>query len=368
MTRGGAYNEIDVCYATGGFRLEFEAAWDPSATALFGPSGSGKSTLLEIIAGVRPGASGRVSLEGRTIFDTTAGIVPPSARRWIGWVPQDAALFPHLTARDNIRYGLPRGGDEGERRLGAAIAALELEDVLPRRAMELSGGERQRVAVARAIGSGARVLLLDEPLAGLDHPLRSRVFPLFRRLRDELRLPMIYVSHDAGEVLALAEHVLVARAGRCVASGPARDVLGDAERTPAFDLHGIENRFEAELIEERAGEGTALLELKSGPRLQMSSTPPPGRGRFEIVIRAEEIIVASERPGRVSAQNVLEAIVVDVERLGGNALVTASVSGTRFVARITVRSLEELGLTPGTRIWLMFKASSIRAAGRRGSM
>ncbi len=170
MTPGGRYNQLELRCRAGDFALDFEAEWDPPAAALFGPSGSGKSTILEIIAGVRRGASGRVVLDGRTILDTERGIEPAARDRWIGWVPQDASLFPHLTVRENVRFGLSRGGPEGERRLAASVALLELEPLLERPAVALSGGERQRAAVARAIASGARVLLLDEPLASLDVP------------------------------------------------------------------------------------------------------------------------------------------------------------------------------------------------------
>ena len=288
----------------------------------------------------------------------------PARARWIGWVPQDASLFPHLSARENVRYGIRRGGAEGAKRLDAAIEALEIGELLPRRATELSGGERQRVAIARAVGSGARVLLLDEPLASLDLPLRARVYPLFIRLRDELRLPMLYVSHDAEEVVSVAEHVLVASAGRCVASGPAKDVLGAETRAGAFRVHAAENRFSVRLLETHSAEGTALLGLASGLRLVMSSTPLPEREEFDVVIRGEEIILSVVHPGPLSAQNVLEGRVTAVEEGAGHVLVGASVSGTPFAARITRRALEALDLRQGRAVYLIFKASSVLLASR----
>ena len=364
MIPSGKYNQIDLSYRAGAFALRFEAEWDQSAAAVFGPSGSGKSTLLEIIAGVRRGAQGRVILDGRTIVDTARAIDPAARLRWIGWVPQDASLFPHMTAGENARYGLARGGEEGARRLAAAIEALEISDLLTRRAAELSGGERQRVAVARAVGSGARVLLLDEPLASLDTPLRARVFPLFMRLRDELKLPLVYVSHDPEEVLAIADHVLVAQGGRCVASGRPRDVLSGALRGGTFGLYAAENRLEARLVEARPEEGTALIETPSGLRLQMSATPPPARERFEVAVRGEEIMLAQRPPGLVSAQNVLEGRVISIQAVAGHAFVTASVSGATLVSCITRRSLAVLGLQEGQPAYLIFKASAVRALTR----
>ena len=364
MTPSGRYNQLELRCRSGEFTLDFEAEWDPPAAALFGPSGSGKSTILEIIAGVRRGASGRVVLDGRTILDTERGIEPAARDRWIGWVPQDASLFPHLTVRENVRFGLSRGGPEGERRLAAAVALLELEPLLERPAVALSGGERQRAAVARAIASGARVLLLDEPLASLDVPLRARIFPLFLRLRDELGLPMLYVTHDAEEVLALSPHVLVIEQGRCVASGRSEALLGmtprcgclrapcrrePVRRPPLRDEPGRGDRGG------RAGRWVAARDVRDAP---------PARGEFEVVLRGEEIILGALPPGPVSAQNVLEGTVVAVREREGSAWVTVRALGAEFVARITRRALGDLGLAEGRPAWLVFKASSIRAVTR----
>ena len=364
MNPSGRYNQIDLRYRAGAFALAFEAEWDPPGAALFGPSGAGKSMILEIIAGVRRGAAGRVILDGRTVLDSERAVEPPPRARWMGWVPQDASLFPHLSVDENVRYGLIRGGAEGKRRLGAAIEVLELGDLLPRSASALSGGERQRVAVARAIASGARSLLLDEPLASLDIPLRARVFPLFLRLRDELKLPMIYVSHDAEEVQALAAHVLVVEQGRCVASGAVAQVLGGSQRSGAFETHTAENRFQVRLRETHPHEGTALVDLPSGLRLMMSAIPPPGRDSFEVVIRGEEIILTLAPPGPISAQNVIEGTIRAVREQEGHAWVTVEAQGTPFLVRITRRALGDLALTLGGTAYVIFKAPSVRALTR----
>lgn len=365
MIPSGRYNQIDLHYRAGEFALEFEAEWDPPVAALFGPSGSGKSTILEIVAGVRRGASGRVVLDGRTILDTGRGVDPPPPARWIGWVPQDASLFPHLSVAENVRYGIARGGVEGEARLRAAIAVLELEELLGRPASRLSGGEKQRAAVARAIASGARVLLLDEPLASLDAPLRARIFPLFLRLRDEIGLPMLYVSHDPREVEALAGHVLVIAEGRCVASGRTKDVLASAEATVALEAQPQSNRFPVRLMETHPREGTALVEAPSGLALLMSAMLPTGETSFEIAIREDEIILATAPPGALSAQNVLQGHVVSIREMEGHAWVAVETGGTTLTSRITRRALADLGLERGRPVVLIFKAGSVRAATRR---
>lgn len=370
MKPSGRYNQIDLRLDAGDFTLAFEAEWDPPVCALFGPSGAGKSTIMEIIAGVRRATSARVVLDGRTVIDSEIANTPPARLRRIGWVPQDASLFPHLTAGENVRYGLRRGGAEGEKRLGAALDVLEIAGLMERPAGALSGGERQRVAVARAIGSGARVLLLDEPLASLDEPLRARVFPLFVRLRDEIGLPMIYVSHDPEEVLAIAPHVVVVANGRCVASGPAADVLAGAAHEGTYDLHAAENRFEVRLVETRAAEGVAVIELPGGLRLQMHAAGDlergPSRPRFQVALRAQEIILAVSPPGPLSAQNVVEGAVTDVLARGGHALVTVDAGGERIAARVTQRSLGQLALRTGMPVWLIFKAGALRAVGPTG--
>jgi molybdate transport system ATP-binding protein len=282
-------------------------------------------------------------------------------------VPQDASLFPHLSVRENVRYGLRRGGGDGNRRLAAAVDVLEIGALMDRPAGALSGGERQRGAVARAIGSGARVLLLDEPLASLDEPLRARIFPLFVRLRDEIGLPMIYVTHDPQEVLAIARHVVVVQGGRCAASGPAADVLGGAAHEGTYDLHAAENRFHVLLVEARVAEGVAVVELAGGLRLQMHAAPLPARPRFEAAVRAEEIILSVSPPGPVSAQNVIEGTVSDITAAGGgHALVTVDASGARFAARVTRRSLDQLEPKRGSRAWLIFKAGAVRAVSATG--
>ena len=364
---GDVRNLVRLRTASAGFALDFDAAWDPPVAALFGPSGSGKSTILEIIAGVRGGAEGRVVLGGETILDTGGGLAPPPAARRVGWVPQDASLFPHMSAWANVRYGLHRGGTEGLERLEAAVEVLEIGPLRNRRAHELSGGETQRVAVARAVASGARVLLMDEPLASLDAPLRARVFPLFVRLRDELRLPMLYVSHEPSEVLSIAPHVLVIESGRCTASGPSADVLGTAPTAGTFELHTAENRFKVRLLETHPSEGTVLVSLPSGVRLVMWAAPLPARAEFEVAIRGEEILLAAGAPGRLSAQNVLRGTVAGIRTLEGHAWVTVRVQGEPFVARITRRALEDLALAPGSEASVVFKAGSVRAVTRTDS-
>ncbi len=206
----------------GGFALEIANAISARALALFGPSGSGKTTIVEAMAGLRTPQRGRIAVNGRVLFDSDTHVnVSPRERR-VGYVPQDVLLFPHMDVRANVLYGRRNGGAVPLPRLADL---LELEPLMARDVASLSGGERQRAAIARALLSGPDVLLLDEPLAAVDVPRRQRITAALLRIRDELNVPIVYVTHTIDEAIAVAEHAIVLDAGRVVASGPAADVL-----------------------------------------------------------------------------------------------------------------------------------------------
>jgi molybdate transport system ATP-binding protein len=207
---------LDVSLTQGTFRCEVHEQFAARAIALVGPSGAGKTTLLEIIAGLRRPATGRIAVAEHVLLDTAAGIEVPPRHRRIGYVPQDLALFPHLDVRRNILFGSGRGA---RLPLERVIDLLELAPLLDRPIAGLSGGERQRVALARALMSGPDLLLLDEPLAALHASLRDRILEDLRHVRDDLRMPLMYVSHDPDEVRAIADWVLVLEGGRSVRSG-----------------------------------------------------------------------------------------------------------------------------------------------------
>jgi molybdate transport system ATP-binding protein len=207
----------------GGFRLEIDTSFSDGWTALFGPSGAGKTTLLEIIAGLRRPDTGRVTMKGRTLFDAVAKENVPPQRRGIGYVPQDLALFSHLSVQENLDYGRPVHDDEAF--LASVLERLEIGALLAQKPEALSGGEKQRVALARALLARPALLLLDEPLTGLDAPLRERIIPFLQRVRDEFRVPTLYVTHSADEVMALCGRVVVLEGGRVVREGAAQDLF-----------------------------------------------------------------------------------------------------------------------------------------------
>jgi molybdate transport system ATP-binding protein len=220
----------------GNFALEIDAVLDRRVTGIFGASGSGKTTLLETIAGLRRPAAGCVRLAGATLTDAAARRFVPPERRAIGYVPQEGALFPHLTVRENLRYGRkPLPDPTSGLTLEHVAEVLEISALLARSVGALSGGEKQRVALGRALLSAPRLLLLDEPLAGLDAPLRERLLPYLVRVRDEFAVPMIYVTHSPDEVMALCDDVLILAAGRVAGRGPPAALFRPSNR-PRYEL------------------------------------------------------------------------------------------------------------------------------------
>jgi molybdate transport system ATP-binding protein len=208
------------------FPLEIDAIFDRPIAGIFGPSGAGKTSLLDLIAGLRRPVAGAVQLDDKVVFEASVRLnLPPRLRR-IGYVPQDLALFPHLKVRANLLYGSRLAVTDNELfTLGRVVEVMEIAPLLERNVTTLSGGEQQRVAFARAILSAPRLLLLDEPMSSLDSRLKKRLTPFLLRIRDEFRIPLIYVTHDADELGTLCDEVLVLERGRLIDRGSPADVL-----------------------------------------------------------------------------------------------------------------------------------------------
>jgi len=335
--------EIDVRLPLARFTLEARCSLDANVTALVGPSGSGKTSLVESIAGLRA-ASSRIAIDGVTISD-----LPPE-RRGIGYVPQDVALFPHLDVRGNIRFG---GHDDA--RMAMLVETLELAPLLGRMPASLSGGERQRVALARALMIKPRLLLLDEPLASIDQPLRERIVLFLRRVRD-LGVPMLYVTHQSFEALALATDCVVLRDGAIAAHGPVAEVLGRF-------TGDVENIFEVDTARHDPERGVTSVTTSGGLELALPYDAVSG-ATFPLVVRisGEEIVVFGEKPSSISSRNVVPAEVVEVSEKGGVVDVTAN--ATQLIRiRITRAAADDLAIRRGSRVWLALRSRSFRIVG-----
>jgi molybdate transport system ATP-binding protein len=349
--------EVEARRRQGGFQLEVAFATD-DALAVVGPSGAGKTTLLEMLAGLRRPDAGRLVLDGEVLFDGARGVDVPPERRRIGYVPQDAGLFPHLDVRANVRFGLLRGERAAERRYDEALALCEIAPLCGRPPSTLSGGERQRVALARALCAAPRLLCLDEPLGALDVGLRARILPYLLRIRDEAGLPLIYVTHQVGEALALCARAILLADGRVRAEGPAAQVL-EAGRVVASDPEAAFANLVDGVVRAVDG-GTARLYADGGLELVVPRGGLEPGARAAFAVAAEDVLVSAQPLTAISARNVLPATVLAVERAGDDALVRLAVGISEWRVWLTRAALDELGLLPGRPAWAVVKTHSLR--------
>ena len=344
------------------FFLDLDVFFDARVTAVFGPSGSGKTTLLDAVAGLRTIAQGEIEIGGTTLFSSLRQIDLPPQRRSIGYVPQEGALFPHLSVRSNILFGAertsiaePSGGIEFEH----VLDILEIGNLVSRPVTQLSGGEAQRVALARAILSHPQLLLLDEPLAALDVGLKERILPYLARVRDEFAIPMIYVTHNLTEVFTLADWVLVLQHGKLVAQGIPKETLRSADTLLQLQDDRFENVFTASFVESDRQGGNSRVRLGSGTEILIPYLPEPPNQRLQIRVSADDILVATERPNGISAGNVLPGSVHKIEAFKGDAMLTV-LAGEEFVVRLTTSAVTRLGLKENTPAFLIIKTRSFR--------
>ncbi|MBC8144938.1 MAG: molybdenum ABC transporter ATP-binding protein [bacterium] len=347
------------------FTLDVDVETTHRVTGVFGVSGSGKTSLLETIAGLRRDAVGRVAF-GETIWlDTRARVRMPPEKRGIGYVPQDSLLFPHLDVRDNLRAGRARAiasGHDFDDIFETAVRVLDIGALLDQNAATLSGGERQRVALGRALCSGPRLMLLDEPLASLDVALRRKVLPFLYRVQSQFALPMLVVSHNPVEVMALCDDLIVLRDGKVIARGEPRQVLTRPEVFPLAEQEGYENVLPATVVEHRVETSIVRLGTNAdGPTLTVPRASTAVGGSLLVSIAANEIMLALERPRLLSARNIIAARVESVQPIGGLRLITASITGDSppIVAEVTADAVEELHSAPGTELFIIVKTPAV---------
>ena len=352
--------DLDLELPLSGFALRVATRLEGGVTAVMGPSGSGKTSLLEAICGLRDRVRGRIVVGELTLLDSATGVcLPPEARR-IGYVPQDAGLFPHLTAGANVRFGA-RGDLES---IEAAVSTLEIGSLLDRYPASLSGGEKQRVALARALAMQPRLLLLDEPLAALDLGLRERILPYLSRVRDDWKVPMLYVTHNPGEAVAVSRHLLLLRDGRIESSGAPLDLLG----SPALrrdDALGFENLFRGRVVGHDEAGGVTLVEVVGGLKVAAPLQVERGAGSaVTLAIRAEDVLLAVETPRGLSARNVYEGRVAWISRTGSDVTLRCVPLGapgaSEWIVRVTPAAVDSLGLAPSSPVFLAVKSHSVR--------
>ncbi len=352
------------------FELNIDLHAEKHVTGIFGVSGAGKTSLLETICGVRRQARGIITLGKETWLDSDRKVFVKPSQRHIGYVPQDGLLFPHKDVRHNLLAGRKRGVRRGhpvQQTFETVVHILELDPLLKRDVHALSGGERQRVALGRALCSGPRLLLLDEPFASLDVALRRKLLPFLRRVRAEFQIPMLFVSHDPLEVQALCDDLIVLKDGTIISHGDPRAVLTASDIFPLAEQHGFENILPCYAVEGsgstgqvRLGEGgdaeRAPIEL-----VTLRSEAQPGEALLA-GIPAHDIMLATQRPEGLSARNVLPARITQLRSVGHVGLATAELSPDLppLTVEVTEKSFVELGLRVGSEVFLVIKATSCR--------
>jgi molybdate transport system ATP-binding protein len=341
------------------FHLDLDVEISPGITILFGPSGAGKSTLLDCIAGLTPPDAGRIAIAGKVVFDSNENInLPPQSRR-VAYVFQALALFPHMTVERNVAYGLPdAAGRTKAAQVGEILQMFQVEKLRQRKPREISGGEKQRVALARSLVTLPRVLLLDEPLTGLDAELKGSIIDDLRAWNAAHNIPILYVTHSREEVDALGERMIAIERGKIVSEGTPREVLEAPRRRRLAQAAGFENLLSATVLDLREPDGVMRVRLADADReIEVPLGHAAPGDRIRVAIRAGDILLGTELPRGLSARNVIEGKITSLERRG--ALVVAGVDcGVIFTVHVTPGAVRALELVVEKKVWLVLKTHS----------
>ena len=339
----------------GRFKLAANLEFDEGVTGLFGPSGSGKSTILGLIAGlVRPDRGGIV-LDGETLYDGSAGVCLPPHRRRIGLVFQDSQLFPHRSVKGNLRYGFKRLPERERRfRFDDIVDLLALAPILEAHPRRISGGERQRVALGRSLLASPRLLLLDEPLAALDSGLKAQILPFLQRIRDELKLPMVFVSHALPEILHLTDRLVLMQQGRVIAAGQLEGILGNPS---AARILSPDNLINVVVESHDRDGGCTLARFRDLPIvLPLRAAQAAGETAYVSVHRGE-IVLSRGRVEGLSIQNQWPGSITRIEHRGTGVHVHLDI-GSGLIAEVSPRALHDLDLREGGQVYALVKTRS----------
>jgi len=346
-------------------RADFELAVDlhlpgSGITVLFGASGSGKTSVLRCVAGLERAHPGLVVVAGEVWQDDATQVFLPTHQRALGYVFQEASLFEHLDVLGNLRYGLKRARSaQAEATLHTAIELLGIGRLLQRRPGQLSGGERQRVAIARALATSPRLLLLDEPMAALDMARRQEIMPWLERLRDELHIPMLYVTHSADELARLADHLVVLEGGHVKAAGPVDQVLSSVH-LPMVLGDDAGALLRGQVLERDTAWHLARVGFAGGAMWLRDSGLPVGQA-VRLRVLARDVSLTVQEPMQTSIQNHLPCVIDSVapDAHPSQALVRLRCGESFLLARVTHRSLHALGVVPGSAVWAQVKSVAI---------
>ena len=344
--------------STSNFTLDVIFALAPGITVIFGPSGAGKTTLLDCVAGLATPDFGQIAVGERILFDQASATNVPVQSRNIGYVFQDLALFPHLTAGKNIEYGLSGPKLERRKKSDAILESFRIAHLRDRKPKEISGGERQRVALARALVADPCVLLLDEPLAALDAATKSKIIDDLRAWNALHDIPILYITHNREEVFALGDRVLVLENGRIVADGTPHTVMTAPRRESMAQLVGFENIFHAVVSAAHEERGTMKCRIAdSNVELETPLLRADPGSKLFVGIRAGDILLAAVHPVSLSARNIIPGRVLSLEQRDVIVIVRVN-CGVDMEVHLTLAARDSLDLQPGREVWLIVKTHS----------
>ncbi len=361
----GSDRDIDIALARriGDLDLDFRLLAPSGVTALFGPSGSGKTSAILMIAGLMAPDSGHIRIGGRLLYDSATGIDIPAHRRRIGCVFQEDRLFPHLSVAGNLDYGIWFSGGKNPGRRAQLIDLLDLGPLLDRRPRSLSGGEKRRVAIGRALMVAPEILLLDEPLSALDAARKAEILPYLEILRDETRIPILYVSHAIEEVTRLADHVVYLAAGKSLAAGPVDRVFADPALIDIAAQNEIGAIIRGRLLAQEDRDRLSLVETPLG-ELRVPQIAAALGSPIALQIKARDIVLSLDKPGAISALNILPARLVALHPLAsGSCAVRLDCAGVTLIALVTSRSARQLDLRPGLSLYAIVKSVALDRRG-----
>lgn len=352
--------EVDIGRPLGALDLRAAFTAPPGVTALFGRSGSGKTSIVNCIAGLLRPARGRIRVDGRCLFDSERRIDVPRHRRRIGYVFQEARLFPHLAVRANLLYGRWFAGRRQEAiALEEVVDLLGIGHLLGRRPGMLSGGERQRVAIGRALLASPQLLLMDEPLASLDHERKQEILPYLDRLKSEGRVPIVYVSHAIDEVARLADTLVLVSAGSVAAAGPVSELMARLDLGPLVGRTEAGSLLTGTVVGQHRSYQLTELMVRGQPLLVPRIDEPAGTP-VRLRVRARDVAVATKVPEDLSIRNQLFGRIAAIRpEPGPFAELSIDLGGELLRARLTRHAVDELGLVPGRPVVALIKAVAI---------
>jgi molybdate transport system ATP-binding protein len=324
-------------------------------TAIFGVSGAGKTSLINAISGLTQPQRGRIQLHDRLLFDAEQKIALPPEKRRIGYVFQDARLFPHYRVRGNLQYGM---APKMKAQFDSLVSLLGLEALLPRFPLSLSGGEKQRVAIGRALLTAPDMLLLDEPLASLDLPRKRELMPYLQKLAKQVEIPMLYVSHSLEEILQLADNVLVLDAGKVKAFGPLERVWSSSAMRPWLPVSELTSVLRVQVLEQHPDYPMTALSL-GDQHIWVSRVNQPVKTPLRIRIASADVSLALQPPHNTSIRNILPAQVVELVEVGDQVEVKLRIGISELWARITPWARDELGIRPDQWLYAQIKSVSV---------